>query len=153
MKTNKNHVAPSVSREAIVAEARTWLGTPFRHQGRLKGVGVDCAGVVIGVATELEIPCNDVSGYGRIPSKGKFHTELSARLDPIQLSDVLPGDMMTFAWRGEAQHIAIVSTVGEHILLIHAWQEIGSCVENIFDPIWQQRLRGCWRYRILGGMS
>lgn len=30
-------------REAVVAEARTWLRTPYHHQGRLKGVGVDCA--------------------------------------------------------------------------------------------------------------
>lgn len=25
-----------------VAEAITWLGTPYHHQGRVKGVGVDC---------------------------------------------------------------------------------------------------------------
>lgn len=24
-----------------VAEAVTWLGTPYHHQGRVKGVGVD----------------------------------------------------------------------------------------------------------------
>ena len=30
-------------REAVVAEAKTWLGTPWRHMQRLKGVGVDCA--------------------------------------------------------------------------------------------------------------
>lgn len=25
-----------------VAEALTWLGTPYHQQGRVKGVGVDC---------------------------------------------------------------------------------------------------------------
>ena len=30
-------------REAVVSEAKTWLGTPWRHMQRLKGVGVDCA--------------------------------------------------------------------------------------------------------------
>ena len=34
----------------IVTEARTWVRTPYHHQARLKGVGVDCAGLVIGVA-------------------------------------------------------------------------------------------------------
>lgn len=29
-------------REAVITEARTWLGTPYHHHGRLKGVGVDC---------------------------------------------------------------------------------------------------------------
>lgn len=31
------------SREAVVIEARSWLGTPYHHHGRIKGVGVDCA--------------------------------------------------------------------------------------------------------------
>jgi type IV pilus assembly protein PilB len=28
-------------RTRIVAEARAWIGTPYRHQGSLKGVGCD----------------------------------------------------------------------------------------------------------------
>jgi NlpC/P60 family putative phage cell wall peptidase len=31
------------TREAVVAEAYSWLGTPYHHQARIKGVGVDCA--------------------------------------------------------------------------------------------------------------
>ena len=34
---NKNQLA--------VAEALTWLGTPYHHQGRVKGVGVDCRSI------------------------------------------------------------------------------------------------------------
>ena len=30
-------------RERVVAEALSWLGTPYAHRQRLKGVGVDCA--------------------------------------------------------------------------------------------------------------
>lgn len=29
-------------RQVIIAEAETWLNTPFHHEARLKGVGVDC---------------------------------------------------------------------------------------------------------------
>jgi hypothetical protein len=29
-------------RQAVVAEATTWLGTPYHHMGRVKGAGVDC---------------------------------------------------------------------------------------------------------------
>lgn len=29
-------------RAAVIAEARTWLGTPFRDQADIKGVGIDC---------------------------------------------------------------------------------------------------------------
>lgn len=29
--------------EAIISEARAWMGTPYHHHARIKGVGVDCA--------------------------------------------------------------------------------------------------------------
>ena len=35
--------------QAIIAEARTWIGTPYRHQASLKGVGCDCLGLLRGV--------------------------------------------------------------------------------------------------------
>ena len=30
-----------VTRSALIAEARSWLGTPWHHQASLKGVGCD----------------------------------------------------------------------------------------------------------------
>lgn len=36
-----------------VAEAMTWLGTPYHHQGRVKGVGVDCATLLCEVYKEV----------------------------------------------------------------------------------------------------
>lgn len=32
----------AAQRSAVVTEAMTWLGTPYHHHGRIKGVGVDC---------------------------------------------------------------------------------------------------------------
>jgi cell wall-associated NlpC family hydrolase len=36
-------------RKAIVAEAESWIGTPYVHQASRKGVGCDCLGLVRGV--------------------------------------------------------------------------------------------------------
>jgi cell wall-associated NlpC family hydrolase len=36
-------------REAVVAEAATWLRTPYHHMGDVKGVGVDCAMILVRV--------------------------------------------------------------------------------------------------------
>lgn len=33
-------------RDELVAEVRTWLGTPYQHKGRVKHIGVDCGGLV-----------------------------------------------------------------------------------------------------------
>lgn len=32
-----------MSAQAVIKEANSWVGTPYHHHGRLKGVGVDCA--------------------------------------------------------------------------------------------------------------
>jgi hypothetical protein len=41
-----------LSGNTFIAQARTWIGTPFHHQGRLKGVGCDCLGLIVGVAED-----------------------------------------------------------------------------------------------------
>ena len=58
---------PRVEVAEILAAARTWLGTPWRHQGRLKGVAVDCGGLILGVGRELGLLDFDTRAYGRIP--------------------------------------------------------------------------------------
>jgi len=47
-----------VTKQQIILQARTWLGTKYHHQGRLKkskagAGGVDCIGLIIGVIDEL----------------------------------------------------------------------------------------------------
>ena len=37
------------ARAAVVAEARSWVGTPYADGQRVKGVGVDCGLLLIGV--------------------------------------------------------------------------------------------------------
>jgi len=34
---------------AIVTEARRWIGTPYVHQGSLCGAGSDCLGLIRGI--------------------------------------------------------------------------------------------------------
>ncbi len=48
----------------IVACARGWIGTRFHHQGRIKKTeshkgGVDCLGLLAGVAAELDLLGSD----------------------------------------------------------------------------------------------
>lgn len=40
-------------RDDIVAEARSWLGTPYRHSADIKGAGVDCAMLIVRVYADL----------------------------------------------------------------------------------------------------
>lgn len=34
-------------RAAVVVEARSWRGTPYHHEGKIKGVGCDCAMLIL----------------------------------------------------------------------------------------------------------
>jgi NlpC/P60 family putative phage cell wall peptidase len=49
-------------RAAVLAEAQGWIGTPYHHMGRVKGVGVDCLTLLAevferaGVTGHVEIP-------------------------------------------------------------------------------------------------
>lgn len=137
-------------RASIVFEARTWIDTPFHHQGRVKGAGVDCAGVPIGVAQACGLSWTDRAGYSRVPRGGVFETAVRSTLIRIALAEVLPADLMIFAWRSEPQHIAIVSQI-DPLRIIHAWQDAGRCVENDLDTTWRGRLRGCYRWPELAG--
>jgi hypothetical protein len=45
----------SIERATVVAEAKTWLGTPFRDQADVKGGGVDCAMLLVRVFVDTGI--------------------------------------------------------------------------------------------------
>lgn len=42
-------------KDLIVQAALTWNGTPYHHQARVKGIGVDCAQFIAAVAEEVGI--------------------------------------------------------------------------------------------------
>ena len=44
------NTSPEGTKKKVVAETLTWIGTPYHHQARVKGIGVDCAQLLVGVA-------------------------------------------------------------------------------------------------------
>lgn len=128
----------NVTREQVVAEARTWLGTPFQHQGRIKGRGVDCIGFPWGVAKELNLLQNiDLDspgvkpylGYGKAPVPSKFLGALNEHLVQIEFSEVLMADLILFRGKLYPNHLAIVTDYG----VIHSSAERGKVVEHRID--------------------
>lgn len=134
-----------VDRQSIVDTARSYIGTRFLHQGRMRGGGVDCAGLLMCVAYDLRLRDVQISGYGRQPNEDEFRAALREHLVPIGYTDILPGDVLTFAVPIE-QHIAIVSRINP-IWIIHAYEKVGRVVDQELDATWLRRLRGCYRLR------
>ena len=54
-------------RQQITKEARSWIGTPYQHQSRVKGVGVDCAMFIAEVGNNLGLldPSKIVPNYSK----------------------------------------------------------------------------------------
>ena len=136
----------SVIRAQIVAEARSWLATPFHHQARVKGVGVDCAGVIIGTAARLGL-CPDFideRNYARTPD-GRMRELLRRHLLPVPREQRLAGDVINFAWYGEPQHLGILT---ERNTVVHAYgtEVRGRVVETTRTGRHLDAVRGVYRF-------
>lgn len=136
-------------RERVLVAARTFLGTPYRHQGSRKGVGCDCLGLVRGVWRDL---------YGTEPEEAGAYTpdwaeraegepllEAARRhFDEIAVAEAQPGDLLVFRWRAgsAAKHCGLLGREGR---LIHAY-EGASVVASPLGTAWTRRIAGAFRF-------
>jgi NlpC/P60 family putative phage cell wall peptidase len=137
----------TITRDDVVACARTWLGTRWQHQQRLKGVACDCAGLVIGVVRELYGIEVDVPNYGHDPHNDLMRKLCNRYLVPIdnRLS-FLPGDVLLMTWDSEPHHMGIASTVDGLPGLIHAYAQVRKVTEHHFDVKWLGRIVAAYSF-------
>lgn len=121
----------------MVAEARTWLGTRWVHQGRAK-VGVDCAGLVIRVCHGVGLEANDMQGYRRTPEAYTFINHIRTQTD-FQ-PEPRPGDIGIFAESQFPCHVGIFSEKHGQLHLIHGYARAGKVIEEPFIHDWPDRL-------------
>ncbi len=135
------------TRQEVINYARTLIGTPYHHQGRLPGVGLDCIGLMVMLAKFIGLPPNDETGYGRIPDGQSIHRGLTRDMVTIRPVEVQPGDVLTFWIRrpGLVQHVGLATDVG----LIHTWTDVHKVAEHSMDARWQKHLAGCFKLPVL----
>lgn len=129
-----------ISRHAVLAEARAWIGTPYQHQASAKGAGCDCLGLVRGVWRAL---------YGAEPEIAPAYTPdwaerhgaetllESAHRNMRAQNAMEPGDVLLFRMHADApaKHAAILD---EEDHIIHAyWGR--AVVRSRFAPWWRAR--------------
>jgi len=129
--------------DQIIALARETLGTPFQHQARVPGIGLDCAGVLAHILKSLDLPHDDERGYPRTPYKGLIKSIIESQpcLQCVPKSDMQAGDVLLMKFAREPQHVAIHA--GETI--IHSYAAIGRVVEHGFAPEWRGRVTHVFR--------
>jgi NlpC/P60 family putative phage cell wall peptidase len=137
------------SRETIIAAARGWLHTPYRHQASLRGVGCDCLGLVRGVWREV---------YGEEPEAlpayapdwaeagaGEVLADAARRhLRETPCTEFRDGDLLLFRWRDHlpAKHAGIATSPAA---MIHA-QDGARVSEISLSPWWRKRLAFAFRF-------
>jgi NlpC/P60 family putative phage cell wall peptidase len=131
----------------VVAEAMSWVGTPYRHQASRKGVGCDCLGLVRGVWRSL---------YGREPEApgpytmdwaeagGQERMLEAARRHFISSDRLTPGRLILFRWRPHlpAKHAGILT---REDAFVHAYEGRGVLVSPLI-PQWRRRIAGVFAF-------
>jgi NlpC/P60 family putative phage cell wall peptidase len=138
-------------RAAIVAEAYSWVGTPYHHQAMLRGIGVDCAMLPIGVYRAFGF----LTDFDPRPYPVEWHlhhdderfikaleTVGARRVDQPQ-----PGDIAMFKYGRTASHGSIVVTPGAegvHMKFIHSYIGRGCVESELFEDDYASRLHSYW---------
>jgi len=127
----------------IDAPAKTFLGTPFRHQGRTPGLGLDCVGVVVCALQALGVPVNDRRTYKSVPPKSMLsenalrHGFTEVKKPPQR------GDILLFWMRNKRLVIHCGICTGSGHQMIHV--EAGRRVEFVPLRLWLPQLSSVYR--------
>lgn len=146
----------TVNPETIVALARGWIGTPYRHQASLRGVGCDCLGLLRGVWREALGPEPEAAP----PYSASWAESARAGSDPLaeaarrHLAPVdgppRAGDVLLFRFRAHlpARHCAIAASAdtGAHAgTMIHA-HDGAAVTEVALTGWWLRHLAHVFRF-------
>ena len=131
-----------LTREDVVAVARKWLGTPYRHQASLCGVGCDCLGLVRGLWRELvgpePEPMRPYSPDWAEAGGGETLLELGDRyFERVASRAWRKGDVLAFRFYDgvPAKHLGIATDARR---MIHAHD--GACVAEVAIGGWRHRI-------------
>ncbi|MEP3345261.1 MAG: NlpC/P60 family protein [Litoreibacter sp.] len=132
--------------EDMVAEAHTWIGTPYRHQASCKGAGADCLGLLRGVWRAMygdepeQVPAYSPD-WSEPQGEERLWAAAKRRLVAKPVGEEALGDVVLFRMReqGVAKHLGIVSALGGTPKFIHAYSGHG-VVESPFSEPWARRV-------------
>jgi NlpC/P60 family putative phage cell wall peptidase len=137
------------TRAIIVMAARRWIGTPYRHQASLPGIGCDCLGFVRGVwrdviGVEPEITPPYSPSWAEAGDGERLLEALSRHFQPVARADCRPGDVLAFRFRAHlpATHLAILTT---SMQMAHAHSD-ARVVEVPLGAPWRKRLAATFAF-------
>jgi lipoprotein Spr len=125
-------------RLAAVAAARAGVGTRFRPQGRVAGLGLDCIGVALLAAAGAGVSVGRVPAYALSGDHAALLAGTLALLGCRRVRRPRPGDLIEYALAPAHRHLAVISETG----IIHAHAGLGRVVEGPAPADWP--IAACW---------
>lgn len=130
----------------MIAYARTLLQTPFKHQGRVPGLALDCAGTIAAICEKFGYDYIDRHGYGRNPSNGQLEETMEQQPCMTRVyGEPQAGDVLIMHFGGEPRHLAFCA--GENI--IHGYEAVGIVCEHRFASVWRAKVTHIYRFNDL----
>lgn len=135
------------SPEAVVEEARRWIGTPYKHQASVLGAGTDCLGLIRGLwrafyGEEPEAPPPYSRDWAERHGRETMIEAFDRFLSPVPAfdrNDLPPGAVVLFRFRSSspAKHAAVVSTPSA---IVHAYDGARAVTEDALPRSWRARI-------------
>jgi cell wall-associated NlpC family hydrolase len=122
-----------MTRDDVVNEAKSWLGTPYHHMAHVKGAGVDCGQLLVEVFHAVGLaPRIDLGQY---PSDWHFHRSDEQYLKWInqyckKTDNPKKGDIVLFKFGRCISHGAIITDMP---YVIHAHIGMGVICTSMND--------------------
>jgi len=127
------------TRQRVIHEAASCIGTPFHLNQRTKYAGMDCAGLIWHVLESCGLYFPEYISYSRHHAYGmRVYRHLRASLNEIPVDQVQIASVYLFWVRQRLipQHIAI----WEGRRIIHAYPEAKGVVRTTLGPYWSKRI-------------
>lgn len=141
-----------MSRDAIVNEARRWIGTPYRHQASTLGAGADCLGLLRGIwrtvyGDEPEPLPPYTADWAEPQREETLWAAARRHLRPKRIDECAAGDVLLFRMRegSVAKHLGIAAEAGPNPTFVHAYQGHGVVESALTDP-WVRRVVACFGF-------
>ncbi len=119
----------SKTRQHIIKECHSWIGSPYKHAGTDKETGVDCSGLVMQVYLKVA----DIS----LPRNSAKQSEFCKH---IKKKQVKPGDLVFFATGKDPAAVSHVGIMIDDDKFIHSSSSKGVCIASVSSPWYIKRV-------------
>lgn len=137
-----------MDRASLVEEARSWLGTPYKHQCCKKGIACDCIGLIKGIYQDLykvKIPFVPYSyDWGDANNNEDLLKHAAYWLEEIDLVDAREADVVGVRWKKQrvVKHAMILTSKNT---AIHSYNRSGVTEINL-SKWWKDKFVVAYRF-------